>query len=396
MSLATSTGARRRGAWVRSRPRAGSRPVLWDLPLLLTVGLIMLVGWIMVFSASVALADRLAGASNFFMLRHGLYLLLTLGLMALLVRVPIDLWRETADIWIGISLLTLVAVLLPGIGHTVNGSTRWLNLGIVTLQPSEFARVALLLWVAATLATRKATTALTLPELARPLLLLALMAILLLQQPDFGATAVLAATLFVVLFLAGLAWWQVAALGLGGGALLGLFAVAAPYRLARLTSFLDPWADPYNSGFQLTQALIAIGRGGLDGVGLGSSIQKLSYLPEAHTDFLFAIFAEEAGLIGVTLLLGLYLFLVLRGYRVARLAWAAGDRFGALLVYGLITQIGLQALINIGVNMGLLPTKGLTLPLMSFGGSSLLASGAVIALVLRVDHERQTGARSRR
>jgi len=395
MTIAALLGSSRRAS-ARPRRRAGSRPVQWDLPLGFTVGVLMLIGWVMIFSASVALAERVAGSQVYFLVRHGCYLLVTLGLIWGLVKVPMRVWQESADIWVVLGLLALAAVLLPGIGHTVNGSTRWIDLGIVTIQPSEFARVAVLLSVAAMLATRDERKPLTVAELARPTLLMALMAVLLLLQPDFGTTAVLAATLFVVLFMTGLAWWQVGALGLAGGGLLGLVAVAAPYRMARLTSFLDPWADPYNSGFQLTQALIAIGRGGVDGVGLGSSIQKLSYLPEAHTDFLFSIYAEETGLIGVVLLLALYLFLLIRGYQIARTAWLSGDRFGALVIYGVATQIGLQALINIGVNMGLLPTKGLTLPLISYGGSSLLATGASIALILRVDHEHRIGARARK
>jgi cell division protein FtsW len=287
----------------------------------------------------------------------------------------------------------LALVLVPGLGHAVNGSRRWLRVAALNFQVSELARVLVLVYVASYAVRREQQLRESLPGLAKPLALLALAGALLLIEPDFGAATVLFATGFGLLFLAGARLRYVLAmmtLAAGGFAVL---ALGAGYRVRRLTTFLDPWADPWNSGFQLTQSLIAIGRGQWVGVGLGESVQKLFYLPEAHTDFLFAVLAEELGLIGVLVTLALFLALVWRAFHIARLASDAGLKFPAYLAAGFGLWVGIQTFVNVGVNMGVLPTKGLTLPLMSYGRSSLIVALAWVGVLLRVYHEAMREAR---
>jgi cell division protein FtsW len=269
----------------------------------------------------------------------------------------------------------------------VNGSRRWLRLGGVNFQVSEAARVLVLIYIASYAVRREAPLRESFAGLVKPLGLLFAVCILLLAEPDFGAATVLFATGFGLLFLAGARLRYVIAMTALAAAGFGVLAVTSTYRLRRLTTFLDPWADPYNSGFQLTQSLIAIGRGQWLGVGLGDSVQKLFYLPEAHTDFLFAVLAEELGLAGVVVTLALFMGLIWRSFHIARLASEAGLKFAAYLAAGFGLWVGIQAFINIGVNMGVLPTKGLTLPLMSYGRSSLIVALAWVGLLLRVYHE---------
>jgi cell division protein FtsW len=287
----------------------------------------------------------------------------------------------------------LVLVLVPGLGHAVNGSRRWLRVAGANFQVSELVRVIVLVYLASYAVRREKELRTTFKGLARPLGLLTCMAALLLAEPDFGAATVLFASGFGLLFLAGARLRYVLGMTLIAAAGFATLAMSSSYRLRRLTTFLDPWADPYNSGFQLTQSLIAIGRGEWFGVGLGASVQKLFYLPEAHTDFLFAVLAEEMGLAGVALTLALFLGLIWRSFFIARLAAGAGLKFAAYLAAGFGLWLGIQAFINIGVNMGVLPTKGLTLPLMSYGRSSLIVSMAWVGLVLRVYHEATQEAR---
>jgi cell division protein FtsW len=269
----------------------------------------------------------------------------------------------------------------------VNGSTRWINLGIIRLQVSEPAKLLAFIYMAGYLVRRGDEVRNSGAGFLKPLGLLLVAAVLLLLEPDFGATVVLMTTALVMMFMAGVSLWKFGGLIALAGAAFASLAILSPYRLNRLTAFIDPWNDPFNTDFQLTQSLIAIGRGEWFGVGLGASIQKLFYLPEAHTDFVFAVFAEEMGLVGITVLLGLYAFVVFRSYRIAATAEQGGNLFAAYLAYGIGTWLGIQAIINIGVNTGLLPTKGLTLPLMSYGGSSMLVSCVAIALLLRIDYE---------
>jgi cell division protein FtsW len=289
----------------------------------------------------------------------------------------------------GFALITVV--LVPGIGREVNGSTRWIALGPVRLQPSEMARLCFVLWLAAYLVKHAAEVRGGFKGFAKPLGVLAGAALLLLLEPDFGATVVLAATMFAMLFVGGVRLRDfglvlcVAVAGLVGIALL------QPYRVARLTAFMDPWADPFDTGFQLTQSLIAIGSGQLTGVGLGQSVQKLFYLPEAHNDFVFAVLAEELGFVGVLAVVLLFGVLVWRGLAIARAAANSGHAFGCYLALGLTCWLGMQAFVNAGVTMGLLPTKGLTLPLLSAGGSSLIVACAAVGLIGRVHRELGAG-----
>jgi len=283
---------------------------------------------------------------------------------------------------------------VPGIGYEVNGSRRWIRLGVMNFQFSELARVLLLMYLASYIVRRQQELRESLNGFLKPLGLLLAAAGLLLAEPDFGAATVLVATGLGMLFLAGVKLRHFFALVLLAASGLAILAVSSAYRMKRLVAFLDPWADPFNSGFQLTQSLIAIGRGELTGVGLGASVQKLFYLPEAHTDFVFAVMAEELGLAGVLILLALFIVLAGRAFQIARRAAAAGLAYQAFIAAAFGIWLGLQTSINIGVNMGILPTKGLTLPLMSYGGSSMLVTLGWLGIVMRVHHEATVSGRS--
>jgi cell division protein FtsW len=363
-------------------------------PVVLGCALALLaIGLVMVASASIAVADRVVGSPFYYLLRQGAYVGIGLSLAALIVTIPLRFWEVNGPALFMGALLLLVAVLMPGLGRQVNGSQRWLAIGPFQLQVSEVMKFALVPYLAGYLVRHGVEVRRSAGSFLRAVGLLALIGVLLLMEPDFGAVVVMASVAFGMLFLGGAPLWPFG-MGLAGGvaALAGL-AIASPYRLQRLTTFLDPWADPFTSGFQLTQALIAFGRGEWFGVGLGGSVQKLFYLPEAHTDFLFAVLAEELGFAGVAVVLILFGVLVWRAFAIARRAGADGRLFGSYCAYGVGLWLGLQAFINIGVNMGVLPTKGLTLPLMSYGGSSLLASCAAVALLLRIDLETPGGKR---
>ncbi len=367
--------------WTWPELRMLDRGLLFSALLLTTWGLVM------VASSSIAVAERQTGELFYYFYRQlafaGGGLLLGIGLF----QVPLVLWQDNRFALLATALLLLLAVFLPGIGHEVNGAQRWLSLGPVNIQASEPARLCLIGYLASYLVARRAEFILNFWGLLKPVLPIIAACGLLILQPDFGATVILLAVTLILMFLAGARLSYVAgAIGTAVAA-LALLAVTSPYRMRRLVSFADPWQDPYDSGFQLSQALIAIGRGEWGGVGLGNSIQKLLYLPETHTDFLFAVLAEEFGLFGTLLLLLLFAWLIKSGFAIGARARNAQQPFGAYLAYGLTSWIGLQALVNIGVNMGLLPTKGLTLPLMSYGGSSLMVMCMAVALILRVDYE---------
>jgi cell division protein FtsW len=370
-------------------PRSGSRtPELHlDSVTIALVLAIVLLGLVMVTSASISIAAREA-ADPFVYLQRQLVLTLIGAIAAAAVFcIRTDLLEKAALPLLCTAAILLLLVLVPGVGHSVNGSRRWLRVLGLNFQVSELARVLVLVFIASYAVRREKALRETFSGLAKPLGLLAMFFGLLLIEPDFGAATVLFVTGFGVLFLAGARLRYVFALALGGGAVLGLLAMASSYRMRRITAFLDPWADPYNTGFQLTQSLIAIGRGEWTGVGLGASVQKLFYLPEAHTDFLFAVLAEELGLVGVVLTLGLFLALAWRALYIARLASDAGLKFASYLAGAFGIWLGFQAFINIGVNMGALPTKGLTLPLMSYGRSSMIVALAWVGMLLRVYHE---------
>jgi cell division protein FtsW len=366
-----------------------------DSALLLAVGALLLWGLIMVVSASVAHAEKDYQDPYYFFWRQLVFIGLG-GMVAFaLYCLPMRLWEQSGWLLLGFALMLLVLVLIPGIGVEVNYSRRWLNLPGIRVQASEPARLALIMYLAGYIVRRQLDVQHSFKGLAKPVLLLVVPAVLLLAEPDFGATAILFGVAFLMLFMGGAPVTYY--LGLTSLAAVGLAAVAMmeSYRMRRILSFTDPWADVENGGWQLAQSLIAVGRGEWTGVGLGNSVQKLLYLPEMHTDFIFAILAEEFGLFGVVALLALFAVVIWRGFAIARAAEQREARFSAYLCYGLTGWIGLQALINLCVNMGLLPTKGLTLPLMSYGGSSLITVLAMIGLILRVDHENRASAKER-
>jgi len=313
--------------------------------------------------------------------------------LALVVSLPTELWYRLNWLLLAFGLGVLVLVLLPSLGHTVNGSRRWLEFGPITVQASEPARLALLLYIASYAVRRGTELGASMKGLARPLAVVGAAAALLLLEPDFGATVVLGATSLAVLFVGGARLRDLMLAALAGGSLLTLLAFSAEYRVVRLMSFRNPWADPYDSGFQLTQALMAIGRGEWGGVGLGESVQKLFYLPEAHTDFVFAVLVEELGFAGATLVIGLFCIIVYRAIALGREALQSGMVFQGLLATGIGVMLGFEAFVNMGVNAGLLPTKGLPLPLISYGRASTVITLVALGLLLRIHHELYGGQR---
>jgi len=374
------------------RKRAALSTDYWLVGALLAL---LAIGIVLVASASITIADRQYGEPLHFLYRHVMFTALGVGLGLAAASLPLQRWQALAPVLLLVAGVLLVAVLVPGVGHVVNGSRRWIGFGGLNFQPSELMKLCMVVFMAAYLARHADAVRTTLQGFGKPLLLLLVVAVLLMLEPDFGSTAVLAATVLGLLFLAGMRLWPFALLAGVIGAGLVTLALTAPYRLERLTSFMNPWADPFNSGFQLTQALIAFGRGGWFGVGLGGSVQKLNYLPEAHTDFVFAVLAEELGLIGSVLIIGLFALVIARAWLIAARAERSGNAFAAYLAYGVALWLGLQALVNIGVNMGVLPTKGLTLPLLSYGGSSQVITLVACALLLRADYETRDARRGR-
>jgi cell division protein FtsW len=341
----------------------------------------------MVASASIGISERDTGHAFYYFQRQLMFVGLGLVAAGVGVSVPTQFWEQRSIWLLAGAFLLLILVLTPGVGHEVNGSRRWLRLGVMNFQASELARVMLLTWIASFAVRRADELRGDFKGFMKPVGVLCAAAVLLLAEPDFGAAAVLVTTGLAVLFLAGVRLRHLAApLALGAGAML-LLAFGSDYRLRRIRAFLDPWADPFDSGFQLTQSLIAIGRGEWLGVGLGSSVQKLFYLPEAHTDFVFAVLAEEFGLAGVVLVIGLFVLLVGRALTISRQAAQAGFEFQSYLAAAIGIWLGLQSFVNVGVNMGLLPTKGLTLPLFSYGGSSMLVTLGWLGVLARIHHE---------
>ena len=358
-----------------------------DFPLLLSALILLGLGLVMVASSSVSIAERQLADPLYYFWRQFSYTIVGLITAFIAFKIPLKYVQKSGPVLMVISLILLAMVLIPGIGKEVNGSIRWLNLGIISLQVSEFVKLATVIYLAGYLVRHNEEVRTNLSGFLRPLGLIFIISLLLIFEPDFGAVAVIAMTAMGMLWLGGASFFQFILLLLTMGAALTLAAVSSPYRMERLTTFLNPWADPFDSGFQLTQALIAFGRGEWFGVGLGSSVQKLFYLPEAHTDFVLAVLAEELGLFGVMIVITLFCFIVIRALMIGRRAEKRERPFTAFIAYGLGIWLGMQAFINIGVNMGVLPTKGLTLPLMSYGGSSLIIMCVVIAMILRADYE---------
>ena len=355
---------------------------------------LLLVGLVMVASASIGIADRATGAPFGYFERQLMYAALGLVAGAFALCIPTPTWDRYSKLLLAAGFVLLLLVLVPGLGHEVNGSRRWLRLGIMNFQVSELARVLLLTYLASYAVRRADELTATFGGFVKPVGVLVAAAVLLLLEPDFGAATVLMTTGLAVLFLAGARIRHLVVPIVLGAAAMALLAVTSSYRLRRLTAFRDPWQDPFDSGFQLTQSLIAIGRGEWFGVGLGSSVQKLFYLPEAHTDFVFAVLAEEFGFVGVVTVLALFALLVGRALVIARNAARAELPFQSYLAASIGVWLGLQVFVNVGVNTGLLPTKGLTLPLLSYGGSSMLVTLGWLGVLLRVHHETQSAGRS--
>jgi cell division protein FtsW len=380
MSYARSTGQPRRFAF--------------DPWLIGTVAALLLVGLIMVASASIGVSERETGNAFFYFQRQLVYVGLGLVAALLAIAIPTSVWEKHSIYLLAGAFVLLVLVLVPGLGHEVNGSRRWVRLGFMNFQVSELARVMLLTYIASYAVRRSDELCGSFKGFMKPVGVLGAAAVLLLAEPDFGAATVLMATGLAVLFLAGVRLHHLLVPVLVAVAGMAVLAVTSSYRMRRLTAFRNPWDDPFDSGFQLVQSLIAIGRGEWFGVGLGSSVQKLFYLPEAHTDFVFAVLAEEFGFVGVVAVVGLFALLVGRALDISRKAADAGLTFQSYLAASIGIWVGLQAFVNIGVNMGLLPTKGLTLPLLSYGGSSMLVTLGVLGILLRIHHETQMSGRS--
>lgn len=362
-------------------------PALYDKWFMLAVLFIVMLGLLMMTSASIVVSDKQLHQPFYFLYKQLIFLTLGVLVGAGVMQIEIAYWEKVSGYLLILVMLMLALVLIPGIGHSVNGSARWIGYGPLSFQVSEITKLIVVIYMAGYLVRRNVEIKERLSGFLKPMLILGTIAVLLLKEPDFGATVVVIATTLGMMFLAGMRLRHFISLFSLVIAALTLVAVSAPYRLARLTSFLNPWAQPFDTGYQLTQSLIAFGRGGIFGVGLGKSIQKMFYLPEAHTDFLFAVIAEELGLIGMLVVMGLFLLLAIRIFIIGYKAQQQARHFAGFLAYGFGLWIAIQFIVSIGVNTGLLPTKGLTLPLMSYGGSSVLVNCMMIAVILRIDHE---------
>lgn len=360
-----------------------------DRPLLLITVALLSIGVVVISTASVEVAEANFGNPFYHLIRHLLYLVIGLVVAVIAFLVPMHVWEKSGWILLGAATLLLVLVLVPGIGREVNGSMRWIRAGPFNLQASELTKLFVIIYLAGYLVRRLGEVRSQFSGFIKPMAVMALMIVLLLLEPDFGAVVVLMSAVLGMMFLGGVKLLQFLILICVSLVAVVFMAVSQPYRMQRLVTFMDPWAkeNVYDSGYQLTQALIAFGRGEWFGVGLGNSVQKLFYLPEAHTDFVFAILAEETGAMGALTVICLLAALALRILLIGRRAEKQQQFFSAYFAYGVGLLFGTQALINIGVNLGLLPTKGLTLPLLSYGGSSVIASCMAIAMVLRVHYE---------
>ena len=374
-------------AAARRRRRHERREPLLDGGLLVAVLFLLGLGFVMVASASMPMADRNYHDPFFFVLRHGIALGLALSCGALCFAVPLKVWDEAGPLLMLIGIGLLLLLLVPGVGRTVNGATRWMPLGMLNLQPSELIKFTSVLYLSGYLVRKQLEVQMSLLGFVRPMLLIGIACALILAQPDFGTTAVILATSMGILFLGGMSITSFAMLGaLTLGGLVALI-ITEPYRLIRVISFVNAFDDPFNTDYQLSQALIAFGRGEWLGVGLGHGIQKQFYLPEAHTDFLLAVIGEEFGLVGVLVVVALFAFITWRAFEIGARARRQGDLFACYAAHGFGLLIGLQAFINVGVNTGLLPTKGLPLPFMSYGSNAIIVAVMAMAVLLRIDFE---------
>ena len=357
---------------------------------LLVISLILLsIGLVMVSSASVAFAEKELGDAMYFLKRQSVYVLVGLTAAAFVYMIPLQRIQANAGWLMALSIALLLIVLLPQIGKTVNGSRRWINLGLFTVQVSELVKLFVIIYLADYIARHRSTIVQSAKEFLMPLVVAVLLILLLLLEPDYGAAVVIMSIMLAMLWLARVKFRYFFLFSSVTVSLMALVLVSSPYRWARVTSFADPWQDPFGDGYQLAQSLIAVGSGGWFGLGLGDSIQKLFYLPEAHTDFIFSIIAEEMGFVGVCLIVVLFWFFLRRCFVIGRRAEGKGMISGAHFAYGIGVWFSMQAFINMAVSMGLIPTKGITLPLISYGGSSLVVSMIAIGLLMRVHHETQ-------
>ena len=360
------------------------RTLVWLSVLLLGLGVVM------VYSSSIAIAEggRTTGYQpTYYLIRHLMFVVVGVLLAVLAFQVPTRLWQQAAPYLFIFGMVLLVLVLLPGIGREVNGSRRWISFYFMNVQPSELMKVFVVLY-AADYTVRKAAFMHSLRRGFMPMFFVMLATgALLLLEPDFGAFAVITVVAMGILFLGGMNWRLFAGLIVMLLAGFVLLILTSPYRMQRIAGFMDPWSDPYGRGYQLSHALIAFGRGEWFGVGLGGSVEKLFYLPEAHTDFLLAVIAEELGFVGVAAIVIMFAWIIVRAFAIGRRAAMLERYFASLVAQGVGLWIGVQAIINMGVNMGMLPTKGLTLPLLSFGGSALATTCVALAILLRVDWE---------
>ena len=354
---------------------------------------LILTGLVMVASASVELSARYYGNSFYLLLKHVIYLGISIGAGLLVIGLPLKFWERMRLPLLIVGMMLLVLVLIPGVGREVNGSQRWIPLSSLTIQGSEFLKLFIIFYVAGYLARLKRNEVKRLISFLKPTAILVIVVGLLMAQPDFGTSIVITSSIMGIIFLAGVPIRYFAPLLLVTITAGVLLVVFEPYRFERLIVFTNPWEHPYEGGYQLTQALIAFGRGDLFGLGLGNSIQKLFFLPEAHTDFLFSIIAEELGLIGASFIIAIFSLVVMRSLWLGRHALSMGLKFHAYVAYGAGLMLGIQAFINLGVNLGVLPTKGLTLPLMSYGGNSLIVSCLLIGILLRIEVECRTPVR---
>lgn len=386
MQIPGISAAKEMRHWVMGkRDSDPATQLLYDRTLLWFILFLIVVGQVMVTSASMSVADRLYNDPFFFAKREAIYF--GIGLLAALVtlRISMDFWQRLSPVFLLVTLFLLVVVLVAG--DSVNGASRWIGVGPIRIQPAELSKLALFCYLASYLVRKVEEVRSNFWGFIKPMGVMLFLAVLLLAQPDLGTVVVLFVTTLGMLFLAGARLWQFIAIICMGGLAVALLIVTEPYRMRRMTSFLNPWENPFGNGYQLVQSLMAIGRGEVWGQGLGNSIQKQEYLPEAHTDFIFAIIAEELGFIGVVLLLLVLFFLAFRAMSIGKRALEAGQRFAGFLACGIGVWISFQILINIGAAAGMLPTKGLTLPLISYGGSSLVVMCVALAMLLRIDFE---------
>lgn len=366
--------------------RTSSPEALFDRQLVWIAFGLMLIGLVMVTSASFPISSRLTDQPFHFMFRHAIFLLLAFLTSSMVLQVPLDRWMKYSSLLLGISFFLLIVVLV--VGKSVNGASRWIPLGLFNLQPAEVAKLSLFIFMSGYLVRKHDEVRQTFfGGFLKPIMVFGTLAVLLLGQPDLGTVIVMLVTLFGMLFIVGAKLSQFLALMVAGVLAVVALIVAEPYRVRRVTSFLDPWEDPFGSGYQLTQSLMAFGRGEWFGQGLGNSIQKLEYLPEAHTDFVFAVLAEELGFIGVVLVLVLIFSLVLKAIFIGKKAFQHDQQFGGYLAFGIGIWFAFQTLVNVGAAAGMVPTKGLTLPLISYGGSSLIIMSVAVSILLRIDHE---------